>query len=698
MAVAHTQSMIRFLTTLLLFALPTAVAAQSMVKNPNVRVELIAESSVPAPGRPVTLGIVLTPKPGWHTYWKNPGDAGLEPRVAWTLPGGAAAEPLRYPVPGTLLLSGLMNYVYEKPATLLADFTVPALPAGTALPVGLKLDYLVCSAQMCVPESATLRLDLRVGSGAPDPVAAPRLAAARAALPKIVDWPAHYRIDNGRFVLAVPFGNPAKVRSAYFFAAADGSVDYSSPQAVSIAGDAVRIETKAGAKVPGKAGGPITGVLSVTRDGEPPLGFAVTALPGAVPAAGAALARTDEGGGQGHLFLSALLLAVVGGVILNVMPCVFPILSLKALSLAKGAASPKQAQRDALAYAAGVIAVCVALGGLILGLRAGGAQIGWAFQLQNPRVIFALLLLMTAIALNLAGLFEFASVGAGQSLASKPGAAGSFWTGALAAFVATPCTGPFMAGALGAALVLPPLAGLLVFAGLGLGLALPFLAIGFVPALRRRLPKPGAWMATFRHLLSVPMFLTALALAWVLGRQTGVDGMVGGLAGALVIALMLWWLGLRQRGMRSGGRLPLMAGSLVALAVVQFVPLPPADKAAATADAPAGLATTPFSEASLVRLQAAHTPTFVYFTADWCLTCKVNERGALSSSAVAGAFAKAGVKVLVGDWTSGDPVLGRFIEQHGRAGVPLYLFYHADGRVEELPQLLTVGGLVGLTA
>ncbi len=485
--------------------------------------------------------------------------------------------------------------------------------------------------------------------------------------------------------------DPASVTRAYFFPAADGAADYASPQVVTVAGSDLRIETKAAVAAPGAKGGvpaTVAGDLRIER-GDAVTGYSLTAVPGPVPAAGTARGAAS---GTVTVFVSALLLAIAGGIVLNVMPCVFPILSLKALSLAKGGATPAEARRDALAYAGGVIAVCVALGGVVLALSAAGDAVGWGFQLQNPRVVAGLLILVTAISLNLAGLFELGSFGGGESLASKPGAAGSFWTGALAAFVATPCTGPFMAAALGAALVLPPVAGLLVFAGLGFGLALPFLAIGFVPALRRRLPKPGAWMATFRHLLSIPMFLTALGLAWLLGRQSGVTGMALGLGGALLAGLALWWFGGRQRAFASGWP-PLVAALVASVAAVVLIT---PGTAAPTSDAPAGLAAAPFSEATLAKLQASHTPAFVYFTADWCLTCKVNERGALSSPDVAAAFRKNGVTTLVGDWTSSDPVLGRFIRAHNRAGVPLYLFYHADGRVEVLPQVLTPGVLTPL--
>jgi thiol:disulfide interchange protein len=371
------------------------------------------------------------------------------------------------------------------------------------------------------------------------------------------------------------------------------------------------------------------------------------------------------------------------------MPCVFPILSLKALSLARAGETAAAARREALAYAGGVIATCLALGGLLLALRAGGAAIGWAFQLQDPRVILLLLLLITAIALGLAGLFQLPVVAAGDRLTRSEGLRGAFFTGALAAFVATPCTGPFMGAALGAALVLPTLGALAIFAGLGLGLALPFLLLGFVPALRRLLPRPGRWMETFQRILSLPMFLTALGLAWILGRQTGVDGMALGLGAALLLGIALWWLG-------RGGRWRALIVLAVAVAAPPFQL--PAEPAAQASQAEGPLAAEPFSEARLAELRAARTPVFVYFTADWCLTCKVNERGAMAAAEVADSFRARGIKVLAGDWTRGDPAIGRFLESHGRSGVPLYLYYAPGRDADVLPQLLTAATLTGLGA
>ena len=405
--------------------------------------------------------------------------------------------------------------------------------------------------------------------------------------------------------------------------------------------------------------------------------LALTAGPGVVPASAAA---ATAGGGWSTALL-AFLGAVLGGLILNVMPCVFPILSLKALSLARASGNERGARHEALAYAGGAIAVCLALGAAILALRAGGSAIGWAFQLQDPHVVMLLLLLTVAIALNLAGVFEVPVPG---FVNRTGGAGGAFVTGALAAFVATPCTGPFMAASLGAALILPWPAALAVFGGLGLGLALPFLLLGYVPALRRRLPKPGAWMDTLRRILSIPMWLTAVALAWVLGKQAGVDGMALALLVSLAAAVVFWAAGRRQARGLGFSAVAFVMLALVAAAGVWLVRDHPGQAAVV------GAGEEKFSEARLAQLRAQGRPVFAYFTADWCLTCKVNERVAIDTDAVHASFKAKNVAVLVGDWTNGDPVLGRFIEAHNRAGVPLYLYYPAGGGEPRiLPQVLS---------
>jgi thiol:disulfide interchange protein len=421
-------------------------------------------------------------------------------------------------------------------------------------------------------------------------------------------------------------------------------------------------------------------------------------VPGVVPSGGKLISGAGQAVPSSALSLQGVLLALggafLGGLILNIMPCVFPILSLKAISLAKAGGEGGKVRSEAIAYTSGVLLTCLALGALMLAIRAGGAQIGWAFQLQDPRVIALLLVLMVAITLNLAGAFEIGVISLGGDKAGQGGASGAFWTGALAAFVATPCTGPFMGAAMGAALVLPwPLA-LIIFAGLGLGLASPFIAIAYVPALRRLMPRPGMWMTTFRLIMAVPMGLTALALLWLLSQQLGTGGILLGIALSLIVAGLLILLGRRQRaGIGMNWAVASLAFVLLGTAAIAAPPLVRSDKA----EAGTGLVGEPFSESKLAAFRQANKPVFLYFTADWCLTCKVNEANAIDTDAVRSAFNQAGVQVMVGDWTSADPAISRFLEANGRAGVPLYLYY-APGAAQPqvLPQVLTSGTLTDL--
>ena len=360
------------------------------------------------------------------------------------------------------------------------------------------------------------------------------------------------------------------------------------------------------------------------------------------------------------------------------MPCVFPILALKALHLARSGGDEGHARRDALAYAGGAIVGTALLGAALLAIRAGGSAAGWAFQLQDPRTIIVLLLLATAIALNLLRAYELPVLGS----EARPG--GSFGTGALAAFVATPCAGPFLGAALGTALLLPAASAVLVFAALGLGLALPFVIVAFVPALRRLLPRPGPWMVRLQRFLAIPMAATAVACLWLLWRTGGTTALGIGIAATLGVIVLLVWLGRRQRRGASGGVMALAAALAVTLAAALVVP------AAQTGTTRVPSGAVAWSEAAVARELAAGRPVFAYFTADWCLSCKVNEAGAINRDEVRDAFRKAGVKVVVGDWTEGDPAITRFLDARARAGVPLYLWYEPGGaEPEELPQILT---------
>ncbi|WP_425228223.1 protein-disulfide reductase DsbD family protein [Sphingomonas sp.] len=639
-----------------------AAPAQQAQGAPHLAMTLAPETARPRAGEAVTLALDTRPQVGWHGYWgENPGDAGFPPKLEWALPAGMTAGAWQWPVPGTLLISGLMNYVYEQPFAPLVTLRVPAgLAVGTRLPVQLKLSYLVCTRSLCVPEAQTVATELTVGDGG---AADPRFDGWRRAVPKPLGGDAAFAAQNGRVRIAVPYPAGAPLDGASLLPVTPNAFDYAAAQTVTRDGDRVVIET---------AGHPAAAFEAVLRVGEG-RGLRLTARAGAVPGARGWLGTA----------LAAFGLAVLGGLILNVMPCVFPILSLKALSLARSRESEAHMRGEALAYTAGVVLVCVGLGGAILLLRAWGSAAGWAFQLQDPRMIAALLALCVAIAANLSGLWEVPSL----SFEGGANRLGSFATGALAAFVATPCTGPFMAAALGAALVLPWAAGLAVFAGLGLGLALPFLLLGFIPALRRRLPRPGAWMERARRVLAVPMWLTAAGLVWLLWQETGRLG--GAVFFALLFGTFFAGLGALQRR----GRTMPLAGVAGALAFVVTMSVLWAAGPSVHGGRPGR--DLPFSEARLAQLRAQHRPVFAYFTADWCLTCKVNERVAIEPARAA-LHAK-GVAVLVGDWTGGDPALGRFIEAQGRAGVPLYIYYAPGAAMPRvLPQVLTPGVMTGL--
>ncbi len=661
------------------------VAAPAHAAPTHIAATLRAEGPA-APGGTVTLAIAMRPDKGWHGYWSNPGDAGFGMTLAWALPPGASTAPLRYPVPHTLVVAGLMNHVYKDAYAVLVPLTLPANAApGTRLPVRVHAAWLACTDRICVPERADLFAEVTIAQPGTTPPPDPQFDTWRARLPAPLGSPARFRIDGKVIRLGIPLPRTLKLDGPHIFAAEDKAIAYAAPQDFRRQGDLLVVTLAR----PGLAAADppaLSGVLRLNRAGD---GVEFAARPGAVTPGGEPIEPAAAVPGPGNLAL-LLLGALAGGLLLNVMPCVFPIVSLKALSLARAGGNEAAAKREALAYTGGVMLTCVALGAVVLGLRAAGTQVGWAFQLQSPWIVFVLLLLATAITLNLAGAFELRAFGGGEALAGKGGVQGSFWTGVLAAFVATPCTGPFMAAALGAALVLPVAAALAVFAGLGLGLALPFLAIGFVPALRRMMPKPGAWMGKFQRFLSIPMALTVVALLWLVYQQQG--NVVGdwALVTVAVIGVGAFWSRFRQPIGRPVVMAAIMgvmlAGGAAAIKVDRI------NGNAASADAG-----VPFSANKLAALRAEGKPVFLYFTADWCLTCKVNEKSAIDTRVAQAAFKAGGVTVMTGDWTNGDATITRFLGEQGASGVPLYLYYpKGGGEPQKLPQILTPGLLAGL--
>ena len=639
----------------------------------NIAVQLYAENP-PEAGETWMLALRFTPKSDeWHGYWANPGDAGQGMRLRLDLPPGWSLGSPGYPVPQRLMIGRLMNHVYKGPYTVLVPVNVPAGAAVVEAPqVFGHVEYLACTDAICVPQDAVLAVR-QDGD----------FARWRAEAAPVIDAAGFFAIARGKLRLAIPLPASVDLPDPHLFIANERLVDYAAPQVFRRKGDVLVAEI---ALAQYRADEPSAlGAILSFGDGS---GIELGATPGDVPSGGEVIAGASAIPAIAPLWM-LVLGALAGGLLLNIMPCVFPILSLKALSLARAGESEANARREGLAYTAGVVLACVALGALLLALRAAGEQVGWAFQLQEPGVVVALLVLASIITANFAGVFELPSFSFTRS--GEP--AGAFATGLLAAFVATPCTGPFMAAAMGAALVLPVAEAILLFAMLGLGLALPFLAIGFVPALRRMLPRPGAWMERFRRIMAIPMGLTALALLWLMVQLGGRGFAMFGLVMLFGIILGLWVVGRLQRA----GKMAWPAFGLVAAPFLIFGAFAlPASFAAQGAKATRSLHTPlVFSEEVLAEARSGDAPVFLWFTADWCVTCKVNEAIAIEREEVRAAFEEAGVVTIVGDWTVRDETITRFLTKQGAAGVPLYLWYPAGSdAAEQLPQVLTPDMLI----
>jgi len=661
----------RILLSLVLAATP----AFAQDTAPKVHARLVAEDAAVAPGGTVSIALEEKIAPHWHTYWKNPGDAGAPTEIGWTLPQGWKTGVIQWPRPKRLPVGPLMDYGYEGTPWLLIPLTAPADAKG---PVTIKaaVSWLVCE-KICIPEDASLTLTLQVGTQQPDPTVAKDFAAARALLPVVSPWKLNYALGNSLdLYAAAPSLAAAHPTSADFFPAASGLIKNAAPQLVGYAKDGLVLRLTPGAKVSGL----LQGLLVLTSTDGSIQALEVSAPPGPVPPA--------EFGANTSADLTlwlAILFAFLGGVILNVMPCVLPILAMKALSVARHGAHGRS---ESFAYAAGAVLSFAGLGLAIVALRAGGQEIGWGFQLQSPIAVAGFALLVFAVGLNLSGLFEVGSVTAGESLAGRGGLTGAFFTGVLAVAVAAPCTAPFMAAALGFALALTAPLALLVFVSLGLGFALPFLLLGIWPRALAFLPKPGAWMLTFKQFLAFPMYAAAAWLAWVLSQQAGPSGVAILLGAAIALALGAWLWSV-TRNLTSTGRgigaliaLAVLACGLYGVSLLRDAVAAPAAQSSKTGEA--------YSADKLAALRAANRPVFVDATAAWCITCLVNEEAVLSQAGIKRAFAAKNVAYLVADWTNRNPAITALLKDNGRSGVPLYLYY-APGASQPviLPQILT---------
>ena len=674
-----------------------APARAAAVNTGHIEAELVAERVSVAPGGVVHVALRQKIQPGWHTYWRNPGDSGQPVTLDWSLPGGWRAGEIIWPSPQRLKIGPLMDYGYTGDVLLPVAITAPAdAKAGQSAVLKAHAAFLVCK-DVCIPEDAQLSLNLPVtaGQGAPDPKWGPAIAATLAAAPAPAGLRAAVTAAGTALRLSV-VGSAvagADFRDAYFYPYDPAAIDQPSPQVVDRGPRGVTLVLTPGqAFKSGKPPAQLRGVLAFAGRA-----YEIDARPGP-PLPGAGGLGPPSAMGQWAGLVTAIGFAFLGGLIRNLMPCVFPVLSMKAASFASHAHRPRDARLQGLAFMGGVVATFLALAGALIAARAAGDAVGWGFQLQSPSVVAVLTLVMLLVALNLSGVFEVgASIqsAAGEAGVDRGGVLGAVFTGALAVAVAAPCTAPFMAPAIGFALTQGPVVALSIFLALGLGLAAPFTALAFSPRLLSLMPRPGAWMEGLRKVLAFPMYATAAWLVWVFSQQAGTLNLGGLLAAGVLTGLAAWIYGVAQRRQLAGGRSAITFGSaavVLALALaVALWPQPGGAPAEASAPSTAGeLTSEPFSPARLAELRAQGRPVFINFTAAWCVTCQVNDKLALSGRRVAEAFSKAGVVYLKGDWTNRDAVIAETLAQHGRAGVPLYLMYGPkNDDAEVLPQLLT---------
>ncbi len=703
---------------------PAANAAEPLFKMPHVNAELVAARTAIRAGETLTIALRLQHQPQWHTYWRNPGDSGLPTAVDWQIPAGAKMGAIEWPAPKRLPVGPLVNYGYEGELLLPVQFSAPAkVAAGSTLTLRAQARWLVCK-DICVPESAALTLQLPVVDATTEPGATaqwPALERIAAQQPQPLDasaWAAELQHAGRQLLLtltrkasagaasAAVAATPLVPPSLEVFPYDERVIEparhevFRTPQGYAIRlalADAAApppvfsgVAVAAGVASPWGAGKPLAAefnatVRSVASIVLPPGAVAMTLPVDANKASPEAVASSGV--------LAALTLAVVGGLVLNLMPCVFPVLSIKLLSLAQHDLAPAVRRQHALLYSAGVVLTFLALAGVLLVLQAGGRALGWGFQLQEPGVVFVLALLFFAMALNLAGAFEFGLAGLQPLLALRlrhPGI-DALASGVLAVVAASPCTAPFMGAAIGFAVTQPAAVALSVFAALGLGMALPYTALVLLPGWRDHLPRPGPWMLRLKQLLAFPLFATVVWLLWVLGLQAGLEGVVKALLAFIALAFVSWAAPL----LPAPGWLA-RAGAVAALLAVGMWSWPVALPATHTQAAPAPLGQPsaaswqPYDDIALARYLAAGQPVFIDFTAAWCVSCQVNKRLVLQRTDTLAAFAQAKVVLMRADWTQQDARITAALLRLGRNGVPVYALMRPGREPLLLPEVLTL--------
>lgn len=700
--------LIGFLGVWLCLGLPGAQAQDTPQPDKYVKIRLLPERNTVAPGEEFWVGVEQSIYPGWHTYWRNPGDSGSDPRVRWTLPAGFEIGEIQWPIPHKLPFGPMTNYGYEDNVILLQKLKAPSsLPEGP-LNFSAEIEILVCE-EICIPEFGTYTMTLNpppTDEMAEDNAA--YLLEAAAKLPAQAPEEGVLRkTADGKAELEIPSAawcnhGEKPCSDLEMFPLEWGVVNNTAAPEILFDGQSLSIRQQAGERDWAELESPKVLVTYTNAQGiRSGMEFAAALeMPGAASGDSAGFGQAGFSGAEEASLPFILLLALAGGLVLNLMPCVFPVLSLKALSLVKIAQKdPGAAKMHGIAYTGGIILSFLAIAGILIALQSGGSAVGWGFQLQNPVVIVLLIYLLFGLGLNLMGFFEMAGsfTSAGGRLTQGEGLSASFFTGVLATLVATPCTAPFMGTAIGFALTQTAFISLTVFAVLGLGLALPYLILSFLPALQRFLPRPGAWMETFRQFLAFPIFLTCAWLIWVLAEQTGSMGVLGGVLGIIALTFTIWlWKNQPERG--AWRVIVLILAALSALLAFGFLPISRESGPSVSLNAATEKFGEVYSAAILEDALKTPAPVFVEMTAAWCITCKVNHATSINIDSTKALFTEKGIKFLVGDWTKYDPAITEYLERFGRRGVPLYVYYappdSASGQRPEpviLPQILTPG-------
>jgi len=678
-----------------------AALAAPVVKTERVEAQLIAERESVQPGKPMPVGLKLRMADHWHTYWKNPGDSGLPTRIQWVLPEGWKAGEIQWPYPKPLPIGPLLNYGYEDEVLLVTEITPSAAAKPGKYALKAKADWLVCK-DVCIPEKGELDINLTVAAaeGPPDMRVAAHFERARAQLPvEVRGWKFESTMAGKSLIvrLTPPAGASVPEKIA-FFPERELLIEPAAPQRVLREGNATRIEMKL-------AEPPLAGVrevkgVAVSDSGWPGETRKAIAVSAPMAASLVALGPTSAAGGNapapgssgvGGSVLVALAFAFIGGMLLNLMPCVFPVLGIKVMGFVEHAHGEARAMRlQGWTFAAGVVLSFLALAGIMLALRAGGAQLGWGFQLQSPAVVTVLAALFFVLALNLSGVFEWGAFA--QSMTSELSVRGryadAFLAGVLASVVATPCTAPFMGAAVGFTLTQSAGLALAVFGMLGIGMAVPVLLLALFPALLRKLPRPGPWMETFKQVLAFPLYATVAWLTWVLGAQAGNDAILALLAGLILIAMAAWMYG---RWEHAAGPWRAVVALLLAAAGVAVAWPGPQGAAQVSPVARAGeVAWQEWSPEKVAELTGKGKAVFVDFTAAWCVTCQVNKRLALNNADVVRAFGERDVVALRADWTRHDPRITATLSALGRNAIPVYALYlPGEAQPRLLPEVLT---------